>query len=460
MSGIEYRPEIDGLRAVAVIPVLIFHMWPTLLRGGFLGVDVFFVISGFLISSIIKDELERKSFSFRSFWARRVRRILPALLAVTAATLLTTFFFIFRPDQQAIASQAVATLFSVANIYFWRTAGDYWGNAAEYSPFLHAWSLAVEEQFYMLFPLMIYALYNFRARWVTLGIFSGVAISLVMFIWGLYTHPTSTFYLLPTRAWEIGIGCLLANIAYGRSFNSPKFAYAGTIGLGIIIISYIFVKSLGLGVLATVTGTVFVLAFGRSGLSFKLLSHNQVVHIGKISYSLYLWHWPIIVIGKHVAPTLQGLPYGLSLLTLIFALANASYFFIEKPFRRQKGAVKPLLLSLVCLACFALWMASTPRFYDTTKYATPIYFPHNCHPNPTNNQQTTILFATTQVRNSGWHATAYLESGIRMTDKEGTPTIVVLGDSHGSMWSNAVATAAKQLGQPATSFCMEVFPHS
>ena len=153
MAQIGYRPEIDGLRAVAVIPVILFHMGLSWIPGGFIGVDVFFVISGFLITSIIKTELDQGGFSFSNFWARRVRRILPAMIFVSACTLAFAYVFVFLPEQQAIGKQALAALFSVANIYFWLSTGDYWGNASEESPFLHAWSLSVEEQFYLFFPI-------------------------------------------------------------------------------------------------------------------------------------------------------------------------------------------------------------------------------------------------------------------------------------------------------------------
>ena len=157
--------------------------------GGFVGVDVFFVISGYLITSIIKKELHVGTFSFRGFWARRIRRILPALVFVTAVTLAISYAFVFRPDQQAIGKEALSALFSIANIYFWQSTGDYWGRAAEKSPFLHAWSLSVEEQFYLLFPIAMWLIVRLRSRWLQSLILYAVVSSLVLFLYGVEGLP-------------------------------------------------------------------------------------------------------------------------------------------------------------------------------------------------------------------------------------------------------------------------------
>ncbi|MEM8671745.1 MAG: acyltransferase [Planctomycetota bacterium] len=209
MAGIEYRPEIDGLRAFAVIPVILFHFGADWIPGGFVGVDVFFVISGFLITSILKRDLENGTFSIRDFWARRIRRILPAMIFVTACTLAVSHAFVFRPEQLKIGEQALASVLSLANVYFWRHTGDYWGTEAEQSPFLHAWSLSVEEQFYLFFPCILWLIYRYRPRWLQGFVLAGIVGSLALFLWGVEAHPTATFYLLPTRIWELGAGSLL-----------------------------------------------------------------------------------------------------------------------------------------------------------------------------------------------------------------------------------------------------------
>ena len=307
MANVGYRLEIDGLRAVAVIPVILFHMGLSWIPGGFIGVDVFFVISGFLITSIIKKELDQGNFSFRDFWARRVRRILPAMIFVTAVTLAVTYFFVFRPDQQAIGKQALAALLSVANIYFWRSAGDYWGSEAEESPFLHAWSLSVEEQFYLFFPVVMWLIFRFRSQWLQGCILTATLGSLALFLWGLPEHRDATFYLLPTRVWELGTGCLLAVSLGHQSPRSSNFGIFAIAGLGMVIASYLFVDKLSAGLGLGVVGAAMIIAFGQTGLCNKLLSQRSVVHIGKISYSLYLWHWPVLVLAKHIGLNWPGI---------------------------------------------------------------------------------------------------------------------------------------------------------
>ena len=206
----KYRAEIDGLRAVAVIPVVLFHINNDLLPGGYIGVDIFFVISGFLITSIILDEYKRGVFSFPSFWLRRIRRILPVLTAMVLSTLAVGAYITHAPSKNDIGAQGLASLLSYANISHWIIAGNYWGPAAERSPFLHAWSLSIEEQFYLLFPLLLFIALKYFHKWVAL-VFSILTLSSIMlFFIGTQTHPSATFYLLPTRAWELGVGVLLA----------------------------------------------------------------------------------------------------------------------------------------------------------------------------------------------------------------------------------------------------------
>jgi peptidoglycan/LPS O-acetylase OafA/YrhL len=199
MRAITYRPEIDGLRAVAVIPVVLFHLNRELLPGGYIGVDVFFVISGFLITSIILNEYERGDFSFSRFWLRRVRRILPALIVMVIVTLVAGRLILYAPDINNLGTQGIAALLSFANISHWLTAGNYWGHTAESSPLLHTWSLSVEEQFYLIFPLLlILTLKYLHARLAFTFLFMSM-LSVLLFFYGTQTHPSSTFYLLPTK---------------------------------------------------------------------------------------------------------------------------------------------------------------------------------------------------------------------------------------------------------------------
>lgn len=439
MAGIGYRPEIDGLRAFAVIPVILFHMGLSWVPGGFIGVDVFFVISGFLITSIIKKELARGTFSFRDFWARRVRRILPAMIFVTACTLAVTYFFVFRPEQQPIGKQALAALFSVANIYFWRSTGDYWGTAAEESPFLHAWSLSVEEQFYLFFPVAMWLIFRFRSRSLQTCILTAAVASLALFLWGSQTHPTATFYLLPTRVWELGTGCLLA---VSLSDQSPKNSTSGVFaiaGLGMVVLSHLFFDTLNAGLGLAVVGTALIIAFGQTGLCKTLLSQRPVVHIGKISYSLYLWHWPVLVLAKHRGLDWPGFTDKAFLLCATYVLAFGTYHLVEKPMRRRNGIVPPIIVSGTLVACAAFWMAWLPRQYDDSSFNKPVYFGAYYTLQPKRASD------TVNERFGGWEIptrsappNAYLNGGIIVGPTPAKPSIVVLGDSHGVMWSNTI----------------------
>ena len=363
MAGIGYRPEIDGLRAFAVIPVILFHMGLSWVPGGYIGVDVFFVISGFLITSIIKKELDQGTFSFRDFWARRVRRILPAMIFVTAATLGVTYAFVFRPDQQEIGKQALAALFSVANIFFWQSTGDYWGTAAEESPFLHTWSLSVEEQFYLFFPIAMWLMFRFRSRWLQ-GCIATISIgSLALFLYGVQHYPSATFYLLPTRVWELGTGCLLAVSLGNQSQKNSNFGVFASAGLGMIVLAYLFFHTLNAGLGLAVFGTALIIAFGQTGLCNVVLSKRSFVHVGKLSYSLYLWHWPVLVLAEPLGLDWPGFSGKLILAFTTYLLALGTYHLVEKTTRRRHGVVPTTLASGVAVISVAAWMGFIPRTY-------------------------------------------------------------------------------------------------
>lgn len=454
MTSTTYRAEIDGLRAFAVIAVVLFHIEPKVVPGGFIGVDVFFVISGFLITSIIKQEINEGAFSFRDFWARRVRRILPALIFVTAVTLAVSYAFVFRPDQQAIGKQAFTALLSVANFYFWRRKDDYWGSAAEESPFLHTWSLSVEEQFYLLFPIAMWLILRFRSRWLPGSILSAVVASLVLFLWSWQTAPTSAFYLLPARVWELGTGCLLAvtlNVNRSKVAEDTNYGIFATAGLCMILASYRFIDTPNGGLALAVVGTALIIAFGQTGLCNKLLSQRAVVHIGKISYSLYLWHWPVLVLTRHFGLNLPGITNKAFLVVAIYVLALATYHFVEGPTRRKDGIVPMILLSGILVAFAALGMAWKLRFYDTSRFDEGRYISYNVTPNKSMNAAT---IGTHAIEWPGYKPDAYYTGGIRLGNESVSPAVVVLGDSHAVMWSDAVALIAREEEISTVFYCM------
>ena len=439
MSSIGYRADIDGLRAIAVLPVILFHMDAQWIPGGFIGVDVFFVISGFLITAIIRNELKEGTFSFRRFWSRRIRRILPAMTFVSACTLAITYFFVFRPDQQAIGSQGLAAMLSAANIYFWHATGDYWGSAAEQSPFLHAWSLSVEEQFYLIYPILFWVIHRYRSSWLASCILLAALVSLSLFLRGLAVAPTATFYLLPTRIWELAAGGLLALSPASHLSNQGRSEVYSAVGLGMIVLSYLSFDALNAGVGIAVAGASLVIAFGQTGLSNRLLTLRPLVHVGKLSYSLYLWHWPLMVLANTLGLNWPGPSDKIALVSLIYVLALGTYKAIETPFRQRGGSIPLILANGLLVAAVAFGMSRVPRYYDISAFEQSVWMHnvYNVFPNAGSIRASARTYgikmpppqhAPEQFRNGG---IVYLRS-------TSSPEVVLLGDSHAIMWADAI----------------------
>jgi peptidoglycan/LPS O-acetylase OafA/YrhL len=448
-SGASYRREIDGLRACAVVPVVLFHLGAGWLPGGFLGVDVFFVISGFLITRILLRDIEAGTFSFTEFMVRRILRIVPAMLTMIVATLAASWFFVFRPDQPTIGRQAVAALLSVANVYFWRTTGDYWGPQAEHSPLLHTWSLSVEEQFYLVAPLCFWILHRFAPQRLRPAILAATIGSFGLFLFGLATgRLQSTFYLLPTRAWELGAGCCLAAFLPPdqriRSERAPWRDTAGLLGLGLIFATFVIAPwagpSLNWMASLTVVGSSLVLAFAQAGPCHWLLTRQPLTWLGKASFSIYLWHWPVIVLSK-----MGGRVSSLWLLCLpILLLGGLSYELVEQPSRRNRRLL-PVIASGYALAIgLAFAVAQSNRHHDTSAFGRPTLtraFYSLRGPggggDPNAKRYLDMLRNSYELRDRVHAADEYLQGGL-IIGPEGTPRVVVLGDSHGCMWAPAI----------------------
>jgi len=452
-SHLVYRPEIDGLRAVAVSAVLIFHAYPSVMPGGFLGVDVFFVISGFLITSIILSQLRAGSFTLPSFWARRVRRIVPMMVVVACTTLGIGFAFGFRGLRPQFGAQGLAALTSVSNFYFLRQTGDYWGPDAATSPFLHTWSLAVEEQFYLVLPLTLFAI---RKRLdtlflpATLSIFVG---SLGLFLLGVSRSPTATFYLLPTRAWELAAGAALAALQRTDASGSGADGPLASTGLCLILLSYVFVPALGSGVFLAVIGALLVLQFARVGISNKVLASRGVVYVGKISYSLYLWHWPCLLLPELLD---QDVPKAISILGAV-ALAIASYHGVEVPTRRAARTVPWAIggLAGAIAAAWLLWRADAT--YDVSRFHKVSYhgFYFDLKPQNFDSVRSEGVRAQMDLPPRQAAEDAFRSGGIIVGRSSSRPSLVVLGDSHGVMWSQVVRNVVESLGVTASFYSMD-----
>ena len=338
-----YRPDIDGLRAVAVLSVVAFHISSRLMPGGFVGVDVFFVISGYLISNLLIGEMRGGSFSLSGFYERRIRRIFPALVFMAAATSLAAWFLIYPAPFKAYAASVVAAIFSYSNIYFWTTSSYFFG-LSEHNPLLHTWSLGVEEQFYFAFPLLLFALHKWLPRHVVLVIAGLAAGSLVWASIGAFRSPAPTFYMPHTRAWELLAGALVALGAYPnlstRWIRETTAAAGAVLVAGSVLLISNRIPFPGLATIPPCLGAALIIAAGRSGETMvgRALAVKPMVFVGLISYSLYLWHWPTIALQQSFFSTPEHNLLGkLVAVGPAFAMAIISWWFVERPFRRRGG---------------------------------------------------------------------------------------------------------------------------
>jgi peptidoglycan/LPS O-acetylase OafA/YrhL len=333
------RPEIDGLRAIAVLAVLLFHAGLGF-TGGYVGVDVFFVISGYLITSLILKDLDAGQFRILNFWERRMRRILPAIVVV-AFTCLVAGWFLFLPyDFKELGQSAMAQALLLSNVFFWQQSG-YFAQLVEIKPLLHTWSLAVEEQFYLLFPFLLIALVRFARKSLVLAILVLWVVSFGLCVYGSYTHPSAAFYFLPTRAWELLAGSFLAALPAHRASPLWLRETLGWGGLAAILWGVFFYGRgtvfPGFAALLPCIGAALIIwTNGHALMSVgRLLAIRPLVFIGLISYSLYLWHWPILAFSKYwtlgeIPPWHRGM-----LLLASMLLAVLSWKFVETPIRKR-----------------------------------------------------------------------------------------------------------------------------
>ena len=341
MHKMTYRRDIDGLRAMAILPILLYHAGIPGFSGGFVGVDIFFVISGFLITSIIMREVNEGSFSFVNFWARRARRILPAALVVVVCTLIAGWFLFAPVDYIELGRSARTQAFFAANFFFWGESG-YFDGPSELKPLLHTWSLAVEEQFYIVFPFVLVLIHKLLPTYKRFTLILLFSVSLVASIVWVKDYPSATFYLLHTRAWELLLGSLLALLPLYSIRYRWLAEVVSLVGLATItycVISYdsgiIFP---GMSALPpTLATAALICANGRHNTIVKqLLSLQPMVWVGLISYSLYLWHWPVIVFARYSSIEELILIDKLLLISLSILLAYFSWRFIETPFRKKQ----------------------------------------------------------------------------------------------------------------------------
>ncbi len=337
----KYRPEIDGLRALAVIPVIFFHAGFNIFRGGFVGVDIFFVISGFLITSIILKEMEKGQFSLVHFYERRARRIFPALFLVIFCSLPFAYFILLPDAMEDFSKSVISASTFWSNIFFWLQT-DYFATQAELKPLLHTWSLAVEEQYYIFFPVFFILCWRFGMRWIIgILVFAFIA-SLSLAQWGAYNAPNPTFYLLPMRGWELLIGAFVAIHLNRNSSQASSFVQQSGSAIGLILILYSifsFDKDTpfpSFYALVPTIGTALILLYAnKDTFVHRLLSLKVFVLVGLMSYSAYLWHQPIFAFMRHATDSTPEPSIMLALCLTVFPLSYLSWKYVENPFRNK-----------------------------------------------------------------------------------------------------------------------------
>ena len=443
-----HRADIDGLRAVAVVSVVLFHfkLFPDYIRGGFIGVDVFFVISGYLITGIILKGINDGSYSVANYYNRRIRRIFPALFAVFGFCILAGFFWYFPTEAATLGTSIAASTFFISNIFFYLRSG-YFERDSETNPLLHTWSLSVEEQFYVLFPLVIFLIKDRSNQTRIATIFSLMLASFLYSAYAVHTDVSATFYLTHFRAWELLIGSLLAAEAFPE-ISRRWIAEAGAAaGLILLLLSFYVISRTSLFpgplALAPCIGTALIIWTGVRHSTYvgRLLSLRPVQFVGLISYSLYLWHWPMIVFFR-----LFHEPDRTEKFALVIAsttIAALSWRFIERPFREKpyrfsnRGTLLAGGGSMMAVAVAALLLR--PGIEQFWNYPS----------------QATDVIAYAKIDESHMRVgTCFLITGLSddfsgpykdrcLSLKPGRPNFLVLGDSHAAhLWSGLQSTQA------------------
>ncbi len=358
----KYRADIDGLRAIAVLSVVGFHAFPDWIFGGFIGVDIFFVISGFLISGIIFGNLEHSSFSYIEFYVRRIKRIFPALILVLVLSFAFGWYVLLPDEFQQLVKHVASGTGFISNFILWYESG-YFDNSADTKPLLHLWSLAIEEQFYIFWPLLLGLVWKHKWNFLTLT----VSIAVISFALNIYTvnnNPIADFYSPLSRFWELMIGGILAYLTLHKPQHLPQRPnWQSAIGLLLIAVGILLINKErafpGYWALIPGVGAFLIISAGSGAwLNRNLLGNRLIVGIGLISYPLYLWHWPLLVFSKIVVGRNLHVLERIAIIAVSIGLAYLTYRLLENPIRKKSTSNKPatvLLIALVCILAVSLF---------------------------------------------------------------------------------------------------------
>lgn len=437
-----FRTDIEGLRAIAILLVVGAHLGIPELRGGFVGVDVFFVISGYLITQILSRELERTgTLDFASFYARRMRRLLPALFLMVLTTLAAALLLLSPLEIRGIAQSALAATAYISNGWFLINFVDYFSPGVSSNPLLHTWSLGVEEQFYLLWPplLFIWMRKSKRQRKLLVPLLATLILSFVLCIWFTYTHQPVAFFSSPTRTWEFAAGGLIAlptSDRVTRWFSTGVFGWVGVAAIGASAIllnpDHPFP---GLAALIPVAGTMLVLLSGKIAVPdttlCRLLSNPLFRQIGQVSYSWYLWHWPILVFGRILFPR-GGLMFAMVLALLSLAIATVLYDLVENPVR-----IRPILVQN---PRYSIAMGVALTFTGALGAALGISITDYRAQSPLQSPYLHAAMDTGEGCMTGFHRDQLTRCSF---GPEGAQAIVLFGDSHAAQWLPALKVIAQ-----------------
>ena len=434
------RIDIDVLRAISVVSVIIFHLDKNLFPLGYLGVDIFFVISGYLITKIIIKDLENKKFSFKNFYLRRIRRILPAFLVVLFATILFAFFILLTSDFKVFIESMLASLGFFPNIYFWITGG-YFGTNDELKPLLHLWSLGVEEQFYLFFPIIFFLIFQKFSK-LKNKVFSILLITFISYFINIFFinkgHLDPNFFLFPTRTWQFGLGVIAALLPLLKLKNKLYNSFTVYFACILIIINFcLIIPNLPHATLISVGAAMLLYTkINQNSYLFKLINLKILIFTGLISYSLYLWHWPIISLIKYVNINPLNFSHILISVILTFSLAIFTWRFIEQPFlnkKKSKEIFKFVLFSylfLISISLIILFNKNLPSRYEQlpNKLAEAVGSTYHC----------SIL----DYRKFGDSYACVINNAVKTK-----PEVVLFGNSHAHMYGWGLKEALIKKGK-------------